>query len=122
MFFQCSLSKQLWSSFHAGLMEHCDSFSEDSRSWNSLSAFLKDKDLVETGMIILWMIWNNRNNCIHQLTCRRAVLIKITIETMVKDFISVNSVHPAEEQKVWSEWNPPPWDGIKINVDERLTQ
>ena len=80
-------------------------------------AFLKGKDLVETGMIILWMIWNNRNNCIHQLTCRRALSIKIIIETVVKDFISVNCVHPPEEQQVWSEWNPPTGDGIKINVD-----
>ena len=81
------------------MLDQCEAFTEDNRSWNMLFSFLKENALVETGMVTFLVLWNNRNGCIHQLACRHSLSMKNTIENLVKEFIKANSVRPPPEQQ-----------------------
>ena len=59
LFFNCSISKEIWRLFHIDMPRQCESFSADRCSWHRLFSFFKDKELVEKGLYTLWMIWNN---------------------------------------------------------------
>ena len=38
--------------------------------WDIILNWLANKDIVKVWMIVVWLIWNNRNNYFHNLTCR----------------------------------------------------
>ena len=77
----------------------------------------EDKQLVEQGMYTFWMLWNNRNNCFHNLTCGNSTTMKSLIAIMVSDYKYAVSLPASVEQMTREVWFPPPRDYIKINVD-----
>ena len=77
---------------------------EHKFSDNLVIIVLDDKELVEKGMYTLWMLWNNRNNCIHNLACRNSSALTVMIETMVKEFWAEVSSPITAGQRFQPEW------------------
>ena len=43
---------------------------ESDEMWDQIFKWLVDKDMIEIWMIVVWFIWNNKNNCFHNLSCK----------------------------------------------------
>ena len=111
------MSKEIWTSFHPDLHIPVDLGMDDVSGWNRLFSFFADKEEVEQGMFTLWMLWTNRNNCLHNLTCGNPITMKSQIVAMATDYIPAAS-HPASgDQVTRGGWVPPMMETIKINVD-----
>ena len=52
VFFECKLSKEVWSAFHRDMPDQGKGFMDDRQSWRKIFSFLKAKDLLEEGMIV----------------------------------------------------------------------
>ena len=64
-----------------------------------------------------WLIWNNKNNCLHNLTCTSPVRIN-DMSTRMRDEFKVALVRPnSNVQDSRRRWIPPPRNKHKINVD-----
>ena len=84
-------------------------------------SFLRDKDLFETGMIVCWIIWKNRNGCLHDLLCRNSNAILTLAEKMRREYHDAIDKNPTEATVNREGWHPPPRGIIKINVDASFT-
>ena len=88
---------------------------EGVEGWNILFQWLKEKDVVDIWMIICWQLWNNRNQCLHRLSCRRPSEIVRSIGNIRGEWEIRSEIFT--EQRVIPEWQAPPEGIVKLNVD-----
>ena len=88
----------MWRSINQEILVQGDNFRGDNQSWNQLLAFLQEKELVEQGMYTCWMIWNNRNNCLHNMSCSYPPSLALMAAKM-KDY-SVALFLPSMENQI----------------------
>ena len=62
-----------------------------------------------------WQLWNNRNQCLHKLSCRRPNEIIRSIEIIKDEWRSQAAI--VTEHRVVHGWQAPPEDAVKLNVD-----
>ena len=117
VFFDCKLSKEVWNTFHRDMPDQCEGFMDDRQGWRKIFSFLKDKDLLEAGMIVCWLIWKNRNGCLHEMFCRNSKSILRLAEKMRVDYFGAVIESSKAAQANREIWFPPPRGIIKINVD-----
>ena len=79
--------------------------------------WIKAQDKLEQGLYGCWLIWNNRNNCLHNLTCTVSARIKDMSARMENDFEEALVRLDLQVQDRRRHWTPPPTDKYKINVD-----
>ena len=68
-------------------------------------------------MYILWMIWNNRNDCVHNLKCKNPSTLGLLAVKLAEDFKEYNTVGREAGQRNTEDWLPPPRRNYKLNVD-----
>ena len=98
-------------------MNSVEGLMEDEKSWEKLLHFLHEKNLFEQGMYILWEIWNNRNECHHNLKCRSSFYVKKMAINKAREFHDVNQSDSLMISESRTEWKAPPRGSYKINVD-----
>ena len=72
---------------------------------------------MEQGMYTLWMLWNNKNNRLHSMTCRNATSMRSLIAKMVKEYKEAVSSLVSNKYLIREVWQPPSRDYMKVNVD-----
>ena len=90
---------------------------ESTDLWSQLIEWLFGKDQVEMWMHIVWLIWNNRNSCYHNLSCRCPSELGRIAKRMKSEYISAFVPQRSETQNTISMWLSPSRDSVKINVD-----
>ena len=80
--------------------------------------WLKGKELVETWMITSWEIWNNRNQCLHNLRCKRPHEIIRSAGRLKDDCERESRRDNASATLSILIWKAPPEGSFKLNVDE----
>ena len=93
---------------------------DDSQSWDKLVAFLQDEGLAKQGMYICWLIWNNRNNCLQNMTWTNPTSLVIMAAKMEREHNAAVNLPSSADQVIRDEWLPPPRVCYKINMDGNL--
>ena len=57
--------------------------------WDSLFLWLQEKKLVDTWMLMMWLIWNNKNQSLHNLVCKSPADIARNAIRLLEDNSSV---------------------------------
>ena len=70
VFFECRFSKKVWQLFNHKVVNFIESLWCFIDGWASLLLWLKDKDLIDDWLYVMWFLWNNRNQCLHKQSCR----------------------------------------------------
>ena len=86
IFFECVLSAEVWRKICPQVLDILEDHKDDIQSWERVMNVLQERDLVNRGMYTLWMIWNNRNNCVHNFICKRAVFLVLMICRMEQEY------------------------------------
>ena len=77
--------------------------------------FFEGENLLEKGLYTLWMIWRNRNDCLHNLKCRNPVNLGWLSIKMAEEFKRNVVVQTNNRQRMLESWQPPP-RGFLIRV------
>ena len=65
----------------------------------------------------MWMLWNNRNNCFHRLSCKIPVEIASNATRMLDVSLQEASLTEFTCQRRPMRWTTPSADRVKLNVD-----
>ena len=115
IFFDCELSSTVLRNWFQDGIPVNQSLWGGVQGWNMLFQWLKQKDEVDTWVIICWQLWNNRNQCLHKLSCRRPMEMIKRIEAIREKGRSRPAI--TREQIVVYGWQAPLEDDVKLNVD-----
>ena len=74
-----------------------DNFREDKQSWKSVLTFMHEKELIEQGMNTFWMIWKNRNSCVHNMMCKNPFTLKQVTEIMTRESMASRNLSSGAE-------------------------
>ena len=85
-FFYCDFSKVLWRPMIRDEQLCEEVLIEDNQKWDKLLDMLHSKGLADQGMYLCWLIWNNRNECLHKMVCRSQASLITMAAKLVKDF------------------------------------
>ena len=76
IFFECQMSKIVWD----------DIFPEVRNYQDMMLNLLYENKLIEQGMYFLWTIWNNRNDCLHNLRCSNPISLKMMVINKAREY------------------------------------
>ena len=114
IFFKCPLSSVIWNNVCPKVMNYVNLLMEDDKSWEELLNLLHKKKLIEQGIYILWTIWNNRNECYHNLRCGKPIYVKQMAINKAREFSEVNQKVSPTISLTKAEWIAPSWHSYKI--------
>ena len=116
-FLDCKFSLEVWRSWLPDLTSIWNELWNVTDFWSRLFEWLVGKSQLEMWMLLVWIIWNNRNSCFHNLSCRRHSNIVGTAARMKNDFFSAGATQRFDNQNTRAEWQMPLSDTVKMNVD-----
>ena len=117
VFFDCKFSKEVWKLFNIEAFNFIVTLWRFNDGWARLILWLKDKDLVEKWLYVMWSIWFNRNQCLHkQFSSLPADLVR-KASRMQGDFGYEMTRNEKVETASATGWKKPPSGSIKLNVD-----
>ena len=90
--------------------------------WQEWFDLLRKDGSVETGMIICWLLWNNRNTCWHENLCRTPTAIVLAANRIQEDYKSVHCKEQSRPNNEQGQWHPPLEGTIKINTDAGFSE
>ena len=90
---------------------------EDLQNWDRLMTLFFEKDLIKQGMYTYWMLWNNRNDYLHNMRCRNPNTLKLIAINRAKEYSETVQGNSTTSHVSKKEWTPPPRNCYKINVD-----
>ena len=90
---------------------------EDLQSWEKLLIWLQESDLSEKGMYAFWLLWHNKNDCLHNMKCRNPYTLRLMAFKSANDYIEASIVASTAIQRNREDWIPLPRCYYKINVD-----
>ena len=117
VFLDCNLSKAVWSLCAPEVITAWERFWEEIEMWSQLLKWLHEKNLVETWMLVVWLLWDNRNHCFHRLSCRIPAEIARIAVRMKEDFLQISSTSENTSHRRPARWTPPSYNNVKLNVD-----
>ena len=79
LFFECKLSQEVWLQINPNMRRFISNGHDAESFWQEWLDLLKMDGLVETGMIICWLLWNNRNICWHEQLCKTSTAIVLAV-------------------------------------------
>ena len=117
VFLDCIHSKVVWRLCAYEIITVWGSLWDETEMWDRFLKWLQSKELVETWMYVTWLLWYNRNQCVHRLSCRILAEITRNAFRMKDDFLMVS--RPTEDtfQRRPERWFPPFHGRFKLNVD-----
>ncbi|KAL4296457.1 hypothetical protein GQ457_12G014440 [Hibiscus cannabinus] len=74
-------------------------------------------DLFLLLLVLLWNIWNSRNDFVHNSHFQPPWLLVLNSETLLRDYLCHNSVIPPPTNHYNPHWTPPHATYTKINID-----
>ena len=86
VFFFCLFSTAIWMKLFPGLQRQSFDTIDSVRFWEEILMFFEGKQMLEEGLYTLWMIWSNRNDCLHYLKCRNPINLGILSTKLAEEF------------------------------------
>ena len=117
LFLECKMSKVLWNEMDPKLLVQGDCIRGNLQSWEHVMIRLQEKDLIENGMYAFWLLWHNRNDCLHNMKCWNPDTLRLIAFKMANDYYEASAVVSTATQQNIGEWIPPLRYCYKINVD-----
>ena len=85
IFLDCRLNKEVCVSCYLEVMQIRENVWDNIEECDQFFQWLHDKDLVEIWLNLCLLIWNNKNHCFHNHSCRRPFEIVRLAGPMKKD-------------------------------------
>ena len=116
-FYYCRFSNEVWRLCCPVILQRLEDFWENEDRWSHFFLWLQNKDLVETCLNTSWLIWNNRNQCFQNNSCRMPMALVRSANKMHHDsrLALVSSYVLGTESP--ATWSPPHRNCFKLNVD-----
>ena len=86
VFFSCSFSKAVWATVFPDLQVQRNINADYVKYWEEFLLALESKQDLEKGLYTLWLIWSNRNDCVHNFKCRNATNLGMLSTKYAEDF------------------------------------
>ncbi|XVF29958.1 hypothetical protein REPUB_Repub16aG0015900 [Reevesia pubescens] len=115
IFFFCDFSKRIWDDLCHWVRPYVQAASDDGTFWSQFFQIAHDKECMSTIAYILWLIWRNRNNSLHDQVCMTPLSLCRTLFTYLPATIPLANGVSAMTPDL--EWQPPSRGSIKVNVD-----
>ncbi|XVF16185.1 hypothetical protein REPUB_Repub10bG0010000 [Reevesia pubescens] len=114
----CHFASEVWMFFHGNKGQRwCSPLS--FKEW--FTGILDDTDQASWGsyLMIMWCLWDSRNELVHKGKQKRPSEVTRTAITMLDEFIRVNAEGTSVKDAVFkgNGWIPPRTGNAKINVD-----
>ncbi|XWS52260.1 hypothetical protein CRYUN_Cryun11dG0053300 [Craigia yunnanensis] len=85
--------------------------------WEEVLLVFEEERVLEKGLYTLWMIWNNRNDCVHNLKCRSPMNLGVLSTKLAEDFKGIASANTGDGQRILEDCQPSPRSYYKLNLD-----
>ncbi|XWS70758.1 hypothetical protein CRYUN_Cryun03dG0076400 [Craigia yunnanensis] len=117
VFFTCKLSMEVKKCYNLEGMTAESNLWGGLEEWGVLFKWLKENDLLDIWMLATWQIWNNRNQCVHNFSCKKPSKIANSVCRLNEDMVLNTSI--SQEGVVLNSigWQAPPEGVHKLNVD-----
>ena len=120
--FECLLSQAVWNSIYPNLRGNYQRFASEDNFWQRMFEMMQIDGVVELCMFTCWLLWGNRNRCLHDQICKASKSLVLSVNRLMDDFKAVHRRADIGPDLGMVQWIPPPEGILKINTDAAFHQ
>ncbi|XVE53745.1 hypothetical protein DITRI_Ditri03aG0027400 [Diplodiscus trichospermus] len=114
---QCELSRKVWLTLLGSNSQEDLAFLFSISDWLVFFDFWKSHNLFDEAFYVGWLLWCNRNKCLHDFCCNSPSNIVYTANRIVQELRNVHTQLDFPNLQQPSTWVAPPVGYFKLNTD-----
>ncbi|OMP07377.1 hypothetical protein COLO4_07398 [Corchorus olitorius] len=115
LFFLCHFSRTLWDMQCPWILTYQRTWANMDDMWQRLIQKASQFGSIERVFFTCWLIWYNRNICLHEASCGIAQAISRSINYHMQQLSQTSIVNAIDRLPI--RWKAPPIGVIKLNMD-----
>ncbi|XVF71723.1 hypothetical protein PTKIN_Ptkin12aG0062500 [Pterospermum kingtungense] len=117
VFVHCHFAKAIWDLLGFDMQHFGVMGTQTNLQWSSILGIWKQDGNLSLGLYAGWLIWFNRNQCLHHGLCKSPASLLELIGRMAKDSVEAQTKIPSPGVDIQYNWIAPSKGILKLNLD-----